>query len=356
MCYIIRLTQKTSARYASTIMINVVGAAEPIAPSTHTEVVAPTPTPEPIQPAPSPASSSTASPIITPPAPMKKAPDRKKMQLIIGGIFLLLLVVGGGVALVLTKTNQDLRQQASGTQSYACTPAGLANCRQLGFDSCIGAGTCIRTTAAATPTVRPPNNSNNPTPRPTSPPLSPSAILTRTPIRIPTRPASGTPAPTSPNEPPSSDPAPTITLTSLAAVIDPTEQPAEEPTDPPENPEATEKPALENLGAGLSPTPTLVKTTSSCNESCTTSENCRNPSHICSEGVCRLESNPEDTNCRLPSGGTQIALDPTQASRVYTPEAEPEGETPVSGPADWLLYLQIGAGFLGLGTLALLFL
>jgi hypothetical protein len=349
-------------------MINVVGAADPLAPSPHPEVVpvpiaTPVPTTEPVQTAHLPETPVSASGL-----PPKKAPDHKKMQLIVGGIFLLLLVVGGGIALVLSKTNQDLRQQASGGQTYTCS-AGTGVCTQLGFDYCnLTTHTCAYNPTPppptlppriAQPTATPPPRSSQPTNTPV-PTVPPTRTPTRIPTRTPTLPLNGSPVPTdpAPTDPAPTDPPPTLPITRLGAVLNPTA----EPTDPPNGQAATDPtntPTLAantNLAAGLSPTPTLVKTTASCNESCTTSENCQNPSHICSEGVCRLESNPTDTNCRLPSGGTQIALDPTQASRVYTPEAAPSGTALVSGPADWLLFLQVGAGFLSLGTLALLFL
>ncbi len=338
-------------------MINVVGAAEPIAPSVHTpEIVVAAPPTEPVEPSPLANPDLPPSPSAPlPSTPLKKAPDRKKMQLIIGAIFLLLLIVGGSIAMVLTKTNQDLRQQASGGIEPPST----------GLRPKQPSTTPVPTSGRITlPTQIPrqPTGKLSTTPVPTSGritlptqiPRQPTGKLSTTPV--PTLKVLGDPMP-------NQTPIPTKPLTNLSAVLSPTVEPTSNPTNIPNNPAATSTPATTptlgantNLGAGLTPTPTLVKTTVSCNESCTTTDNCRNPSHICSEGRCRLESNPTDTNCRLPSGGTQIALDPTQASRVYTPDAEPSGTTPVSGPADWLLYLKVGAGFLGLGTLALLFL
>lgn len=122
------------------------------------------------------------------------------------------------------------------------------------------------------------------------------------------------------------------------------------------------------LGATLSPTPLLTTTPTAaptpifidtaqfCGESCNTDENCENPAHVCTSGTCRLSSNPVSVSCKTPSGSSQIQWDDTQEKRVYSPYAALSGETPQSGPTDWLNYGWAGIGALGIGATLLLFL
>jgi len=106
----------------------------------------------------------------------------------------------------------------------------------------------------------------------------------------------------------------------------------------------------------VTPSPTLINTTDFCGQSCVTDENCQNPAHTCSSGSCKLGSNPISASCKTPSGSTQIQWDDTQPSREYSPYAELSGETPQSGPEDWLRYGWLGIGVLGIGATLLLFL
>lgn len=87
---------------------------------------------------------------------------------------------------------------------------------------------------------------------------------------------------------------------------------------------------------------TTVVTTVNCNDTCVANADCRNISHICYEGRCRLDVNPTDAQCRLPSGETTI-------TRPVVVPTE-------SGPADWLNYLKAGLGVLGIGALLMLLL
>ncbi len=89
----------------------------------------------------------------------------------------------------------------------------------------------------------------------------------------------------------------------------------------------------------------IVDTKSACNESCSSNADCKNMSHICYNGRCRLDVNPEDENCQLPSGETTV-------ERV----AQQPTELPQSGPKDWLKYLKAGIGAVGAGLLLILFL
>ena len=87
---------------------------------------------------------------------------------------------------------------------------------------------------------------------------------------------------------------------------------------------------------------TTVITTVGCNESCNANADCSNISHICYSGQCRLDVNPTDAQCKLPSGETTIVRPievPTQ-----------------SGPANWMNYVKAGLGTLGIGALLLLLL
>ncbi len=151
---------------------------------------------------------------------------------------------------------------------------------------------------------------------------------TSTPSPTPTTEPTGTPEPTSTPEPtgtpePTSTPSPTPTP-EPTGTLEPTETPKSTPTEEP------------------TPVLTQVITTVGCNESCKENTDCSNVSHICYEGVCRLDVNPNDVNCRLPNGNNMIerpAVVPTE-----------------SGFADWFNYLKAGLGILGFGALLLLLL
>ncbi len=92
----------------------------------------------------------------------------------------------------------------------------------------------------------------------------------------------------------------------------------------------------------VTPGVTTVITTVGCNDVCDANADCSNISHVCYEGRCRLDVNPTDTQCRLPSGETTIVRP------VHVPTQ--------SGPADWLNYVKAGLGVLGVGALLLLLL
>ncbi len=84
--------------------------------------------------------------------------------------------------------------------------------------------------------------------------------------------------------------------------------------------------------------------------SCMEWADCSNASHICYNGACRLDANPEDAYCRLKTGETKVIVNviPTRApviEKLYQ-----------AGPADWGNYLKVGFGALGVGALLLLFL
>ena len=87
---------------------------------------------------------------------------------------------------------------------------------------------------------------------------------------------------------------------------------------------------------------TTVITTVGCNESCNENADCSNISHICYEGACRLDVNPDSEQCLLPNGESTI-------ERPVTVPTE-------SGPEEWMQYLKAGLGTLGIGALLLLLL
>jgi hypothetical protein len=114
----------------------------------------------------------------------------------------------------------------------------------------------------------------------------------------------------------------------------PTATPTEEPTNTPE-PDSTSTPTNTPQPTGIQ----TVDTSVDCNDPCATNADCDNISHICYNGRCRLDINPEDEYCRTPQGETTV-------ERIITP--------PVSGPQDWLNFLKIGIGAIGAGLLMLL--
>lgn len=159
-------------------------------------------------------------------------------------------------------------------------------------------------------------------------------------------------------------PTPTATLTptptpTLPPGVTPTVTPTPTPTDVPPTP--TEGPTPENTPTnppGVTVNPTTPGTTTTytivttvrCNDVCSRNSDCSNTSHICYNGRCRLDANPDDATCHLPSGATTMVVNELPRQ----PDAP--RELIKSGPADWGNYLKIGLGALGAGSLLLLFL
>lgn len=331
--------------------------------------------------------------------------NKKKTKLILGFLSLLLLILGGAIGLYMTKISQDLRQQAdvgdySGTGDVCtasggqwvgnlCWMGGSATCAgpgQGGGDPCAAnGGICSGTNVIrcqcgnawvagkagsscsdlcgeanlncdddCTPT-NPPRNPTNPPPNPTN-----------TPTPRPTR----TPTPT-----PSAPPSPTPTL---PPNVTPTVTPTIVPTIIP--------------GCGFGP----CTDNSGCDEDliCVTADNgnsyCSLPEY---EAACILEPGVEAC-CTAPTTTpttppneptTEPTATPTQTSNSSSSSSSSSSSTalvnitnntttstatnryvqttptlppelPKSGPEDWLQYLQIGLGALGVGVLLLLFL
>lgn len=171
---------------------------------------------------------------------------------------------------------------------------------------------------------------------------SPTPTGTLTPTATPTPTDEVTPTPTDEVTP---TPTPTGTLTPTATPT-PTGVIVNTPTPTPTGVVVVRTPTpTPTRTVAATPTTTVVTviTTASCNESCSANADCTNISHICLNGRCRLDVNPDDTQCRLPNGETTV-----------TRSVEPVNYD--SGFSDWVQYLKIGIGALGLGALLLLLL
>lgn len=387
-------TQATNTVTGPTVAPQPVGSVAAVKPPTPTPVPPP-PTPAapqapaepPAPPAPpKPAAAPAPAPAnAVPPKPAAKAVDpnaKKRLTLILGAIFLVLLLIGGGVAFYLTQVNQDNRQQAAGG-SYSCS--GNSCCDTTNEQ-------CMRTCCCPNGQVyecngqwycHPCNDGPSPTPAsPTEPPVTPipsgpTAVPTDGPTPEPTdgptpEPTDGpTPEPTaeiSPTDGPTPDPTTEPTVEPTADPGDPTAVPTEDPGDPTavptENPGDPTAVPTDTLAATNTPAPTttdnqyIIETTANCNDSCVINSNCNNPSHVCYNGQCRLDTNPEDSSCRLPSGNTQTVVTEEQYSREWVADqtVTTTEELPVTGPEDWLKYLKVGLSVLGIGSLLLLLL
>jgi len=134
---------------------------------------------------------------------------------------------------------------------------------------------------------------------------------------------------------PTSTPSPTLTGTPRPSKT-PTNTPTTTPVPPTNTPIPTATPAPNG------PQTYVVQTETGCNSPCTVNSDCDNLSHICYNGRCRLDVNPEDEYCRLPSGETTV-------ERII--------EQPISGPVDTILQnIRIGLGAVGAALLLILFL
>jgi hypothetical protein len=105
----------------------------------------------------------------------------------------------------------------------------------------------------------------------------------------------------------------------------------------------------------VTPTPVqiTVVTTKNCNDTCSSTADCSNDSHICYNSQCRLAQNPTDELCRMPDGTTQVIVytQATTAPQQPVPPVEPI----VAGP-NWGKIIQVGLVALAIGALLLLFL
>jgi hypothetical protein len=174
--------------------------------------------------------------------------------------------------------------------------------------------TTTLTTGSVVPTIDIPNPTFTPTQ-----PASPSATATNTPTPDVTATPSATPTSTNTPTPPTGTVTATYTPTVVVATATPTPQ------------------------VVVTTVVTNVVTTVGCNESCSANADCSNVSHICYQGRCRLDVNPDDAQCKLASGDTVVRR--TVEKVEY-----------VTGPEDWMNYLKLGIGALGLGALLLLLL
>lgn len=188
-----------------------------------------------------------------------------------------------------------------------------------------------------TPTPSLPTYTITPTQTPTAGP-SPTPTLTPTAGPSPT-PTKG-PSPT-PTKGPSPTPTPTQTKTLSPTPTNtpiPSSTPTLTPTLRPDQPTYTPTPTLRPGQPTYTPAPTLtpvvitkqVITTIQCNSICQSNEECYQIGLICYNNRCRLAANPESPTCEMPQ------------------------DTPVTGPENWLNYLKIGLGILGIGALLFL--
>ncbi len=366
-----------------TIAPQPVGSVIPVAPTT---IAPPAPNAPPAPPARDVVTTISTTSIITdtvppstPPSGAKphKAidPKKKRLTMVLGALFLILLLIGGGVAFYLSQISQDVRQQASGgtytvncgqcLEGQTCVPPGVGGVGTWHCSTCAAGYVGVDDVGCLAPTSAPCTGSDC---NPTTPPNNPSPTTVTNPTTSPS--VTIEPSPTITGEPsptitgvlsPTADPTATIEPTlaatpTVGANVTPSIVPSG--TDPtvaitPTNTQPTNTPA---------PTTTdnqrIVETTATCNASCTINANCANPSHVCYNGACRLDSNPEDTACRLPSGNTQTVITEEQYQRQWVASSQPASTDtlPVTGPEDWLKYLKIGLGILGIGSLLLLLL
>jgi len=211
----------------------------------------------------------------------------------------------------------------------------------------------------ATPTRIPASQMVTPSVDPTNGAVMGSGVVKR--CRLVSNPSSstctpqGTPSPTptltvSPSPTPAISITPSPTITIVVTVTPSPTTPAISPTPSP-TPLISLTPSPTPVVSPVpSPTSQVIVTTVNCNDTCTRNNDCSNVSHICYNGKCRLDVNPESATCTLPTGETQIVV------KVIPTRAPAPVELIKAGPADWANYLKIGFGALGIGALLLLFL
>ncbi|MEA2056985.1 MAG: hypothetical protein U9O78_04775 [Patescibacteria group bacterium] len=326
----------------------------------------------------------------------KSSGKNKKQQIALALVGLLVFVGGTATSILITQKQQQESGPIapSAPQSKPSADIGGSGC-SLTFNVTPENTPTPTSTITSTPT---PTSTVTPTPTGTLTP-TPTGTLTPTPTVTPSATPTATPTPTNtptptvtPSATPTATPTPTpkpmecastpcddnndcngdlVCVTaddganycSIVAYVEacqdnpsyeacctaPTSTPVP-PTDRPVPP--TNAPAPTNPPYS-SPVPTqpgqpqtyIVETQPECNDVCSVNSDCANMSHICYNGRCRLDVNPEDENCQLPSGGTQVERVATQPQELQQ-----------AGPKDWLQYLKAGIGALGAGLLLLLFL
>ena len=344
--------------------------------------------------------------------------NKKKTKMLFSVFALLVLLIGGAIGLYMTKISQDLRQQADvgdyGPGDDVCTASGgkwVGNlCYMGGTATCDGPGSgggdpcaanggiCSGTNTirckcgnswvagkagskcddlckeagldcndSCTPT-RPPGN---PTTPPTRPPATPTPTPSGPPSPTPTTPP-GTPTPT-PTLPPGVTPTITPTPT-LPPGVTPTITPTPTSTPTPVPSECGFTPCetntdcngsltcvIANDGEGYCSEPDYENacfnnpgTEACCNEPTPTptdvpGEEGGSSSYSYSESNSSATVNINNENKTTVAGGTTT-------NRYAPTEPTLPPELPKTGPEDWIKYLQIGLGTLGIGALLLLFL
>lgn len=208
--------------------------------------------------------------------------------------------------------------------------------------------TCNQTICQGTPPT-----GGTPPPEGTPPPGTPTPTPTPSGTPSPTPTPSGSPSP-SPSGSPSPTPTPTPPpvgcnepcLTDFDCVNPEHEchEGACRLSDNLDSASCSEEPSPTPTPNGTpSPTPTPITQTEAeayCNEECTYNSDCANSNHICFEGRCRLDRNPESASCRLPVGSQPVL--PT--------------ELPETGSEGLANFLKVGLSALGFGALIFLLL
>ncbi len=108
------------------------------------------------------------------------------------------------------------------------------------------------------------------------------------------------------------------------------------------------------------PTPTPAAP-AGCNDTCITNSDCSNSSHICWNGTCRLDLNPNSVTCTNPPASVittvqQVIQTQTVVTEVPTVVEQPvmPDELPQTGPGDGLMIFGVGAGAVLLGIATML--
>lgn len=286
---------------------------------------------------------------IVPPSVQKPKPKSSLPKIMLAVFGLLAFVIIAGSAILISQKQQSDKSPVAPNAPESKPKAFVEK-----------PASCSLTFNVPGPTATP---TEGPTVTPTEGPSpTPTEEVTPTPTDGPTPTASPTPTdgPTPTASPtPTEGPSPTPTNGPTA-----TPTPVDQPTATPIV-YATATP-VPTLPPGVTPNPTTpsqpitytIVTTVQCNDSCSKNSDCTNPSHICygadangNGGRCRLDANPDSSECKLKSGETIAVV------RVI-PSQKPDmpAELPKSGPEDWGRYLKIGLGALGIGALLLLFL
>ena len=274
---------------------------------------------------------------------------KKKLspKYILAGIMLLLLTIGGGIGLYLTQMNQDLRQQADdgsyevvdddpcrdgytwngSTTDPICTPDGSGECSSN--SDCPGNYVCIGSYCE-------PGGGDDPDP--TNPPSDPDPTAT--------------PVPTDPTPTPTTEPTATPTPTAT-------------PNECGYTPCSEEVPCSDNLICVTANNGENYCSQSEYEDACIAEpgvETCCNEPTPTDDPTDQTAT-PEPTDTPNDGGDDSSSSSSSESNssatvNIVSNQTQPEypDQLPQSGPEDWIQYLQVGLGALGVGAILLLFL